>query len=840
MRRQLLASVLSVSLAVVALPVLATGVAQASVLPPSGGCVRLGSGDTLVCSFAYQGEAEAWTVPAGVTSVSWDVYGAQGGGLSRNGGKGGSVGGTVTVTEGQQFIVSVGGVGTLGGSSFGGGGVGRGTSYGGGGASTVRDGAGRLLVAAGGGGVSSGYSGGAGGGPNGADGSPIPPPAGSVTGEGGLGATQDAAGAGGAGTSLCPAGTNLAIPGSAGAAGSEAVGGSGGAAGPAPQGAGAGGGGGWFGGGGGGAAALCDGFTTSGGSGGGGSSNVRADAGVTDVVYAAGVHAGNGLVTASFVSPDPDGAPTVTVNQATGQTDPTTASPILFTAVFSEPVNGFTNDDVTLEGTAGASSATVTEAAPNDGTTYDISVDGMAQAGSVLASIAAGAATGADFSTNEVSTSTDNLVVYGEWRVLADPPTVTATVGEEATITWTVQSRTNAAADWATATEVYVTATVLYTDGAMTLSGCLFRGLLFTPNTGQCNLTATAATPGTRTVTATSIAYLNGRPNWGFNVPDVTGTYVFTPPDAAAPSVTIVLTSPNQGGPDGDNGWFKNGPVTGTVTADDSTTGGSTISSVICTSVLNDGTPSELSLTNTVGIGTSTTASGEFSVSSQGTTTVSCTATDAASNTTAVAVEKVIKLDTVPPTIGKPTVSPSVLAVGQPAPTVTKPSASDGGGSGIADLTCGTVDTSTVGVLSLTCTATDNAGNSTTSAAETYSVTDAFLGFSSPLPKSTQKAGSTIPVKFTLGLYPGGTMRITTALTQVVVANNNGVSNTASCAYSTTISAYQCRLRMPATKGTYTIQARQNLGTTTAPNWVQIANAYTAGTKGNPEPITIK
>src|SRR5207237_3367417 len=41
-------------------------------------------------------------------------------------------------------------------------------------------------------------------------------------------------------------------------------------------------------------------------------------------------------------------APTVTINQAIGQADPTNVSPINFTVVFSEPVTGFTSADVLL------------------------------------------------------------------------------------------------------------------------------------------------------------------------------------------------------------------------------------------------------------------------------------------------------------------------------------------------------------------------------------------------------------------------------------------------------------------------------------------------------------
>src|SRR5256884_1610132 len=52
--------------------------------------------------------------------------------------------------------------------------------------------------------------------------------------------------------------------------------------------------------------------------------------------------------------------PTVTINQAAGQADPTSTSPISFTAIFSEPVSGFTGTDVTIVGTArGAKNVTV-------------------------------------------------------------------------------------------------------------------------------------------------------------------------------------------------------------------------------------------------------------------------------------------------------------------------------------------------------------------------------------------------------------------------------------------------------------------------------------------------
>ncbi len=105
-------------------------------------------------------------------------------------------------------------------------------------------------------------------------------------------------------------------------------------------------------------------------------------------------------------------SPSVTINQAAGQADPTNASPINFTVVFSESVTGFATGDVTLGGTAGATTGTVTEIAPNDGTTFNVAVSGMAGDGTVTATIAAGVAQDAAAKPNTASTSADNTVTY--------------------------------------------------------------------------------------------------------------------------------------------------------------------------------------------------------------------------------------------------------------------------------------------------------------------------------------------------------------------------------------------------------------------------------------------
>src|SRR5438093_8561739 len=85
-------------------------------------------------------------------------------------------------------------------------------------------------------------------------------------------------------------------------------------------------------------------------------------------------------------------APTVTINQAAGQADPTNTSPISFTVIFSEPVTGFATGDVSLSGTAGG---TLTGVVTGSGTTYTVAASGMTTDGTVIASIAAGVASDA-------------------------------------------------------------------------------------------------------------------------------------------------------------------------------------------------------------------------------------------------------------------------------------------------------------------------------------------------------------------------------------------------------------------------------------------------------------
>jgi predicted extracellular nuclease len=128
------------------------------------------------------------------------------------------------------------------------------------------------------------------------------------------------------------------------------------------------------------------------------------------------------------VDPTPDSftwtidtaAPTVTINQAATQADPTTVSPIHFTVTFSEVVTGFSDADVTLSGTAGATTAVVT----GGPTSFDVAVSGMSGGGTVIATVTAGAATDAAGNDSAASTNTDNTVTF------SIAPTAAVTNGE--------------------------------------------------------------------------------------------------------------------------------------------------------------------------------------------------------------------------------------------------------------------------------------------------------------------------------------------------------------------------------------------------------------------------
>lgn len=111
--------------------------------------------------------------------------------------------------------------------------------------------------------------------------------------------------------------------------------------------------------------------------------------------------------------------PSVTINQAVGQADPATTSPVLFTAVFSEPVIDFTAAKVKITGTAaGTKTITVT----GSGSTYTVAVSGFTGNGTVIAAIPASTVHDAANNVNTAATFTDRTITYSA----PVPATVTA------------------------------------------------------------------------------------------------------------------------------------------------------------------------------------------------------------------------------------------------------------------------------------------------------------------------------------------------------------------------------------------------------------------------------
>jgi hypothetical protein len=134
--------------------------------------------------------------------------------------------------------------------------------------------------------------------------------------------------------------------------------------------------------------------------------------------------------------------------------------------------------------------------------------------------------------------------------------------------------------------------------------------------------------------------------------------------------------------------------------------------------------------------------------------TVNGSCTDNAGNTSVSVASSSFKYDNTKPALS-PTVTPNPVAQNQPA--TASPGASDAT-SGIDIASCGAVNTSTVGDHQVTCSATDNAGN-TNSASVNYHVNYSFTGFFAPVDNDPTcnlvKAGSAVPIKFSLNGYQG-------------------------------------------------------------------------------------
>jgi CSLREA domain-containing protein len=198
-----------------------------------------------------------------------------------------------------------------------------------------------------------------------------------------------------------------------------------------------------------------------------------------------------------------------------------------------------------------------------------------------------------------------------------------------------------------------------------------------------------------------------------------------------APTTTITLTPAS---PDGSNGWYMS-TVGVTVSATDAD---GTVAQTRCVldpaSVLSgfsDLPNGACSLTN---------------VGTDGQHTIYAASIDTNDNGESPPVSTSFKLDRTPPSLA-PTLSTTTVVAGQTG--VTASSNATDATSGVASSSCDAVDTSTPGVHTLNCTATDNAGNIGTTTL-TYVVEYRVLGFFSPVPRSKWKLGQAVPIKIAL------------------------------------------------------------------------------------------
>jgi HYR domain/Secretion system C-terminal sorting domain len=249
----------------------------------------------------------------------------------------------------------------------------------------------------------------------------------------------------------------------------------------------------------------------------------------------------------------PAAGPTVTINQAVAQIDPTATSPINFTVVFSETVTGFATGDVTLSGTAGATTATVT----GSGTTYNVEVSGMTANGTVIASIPAGVATNGASQSNSASTSTDNSVTFN-----GIPPTVT--INQAVTqVDPTVISPINF-------TVVFNEAVTGFATGDVTLSGTAGATTATVTGSGTTYNVAVSGMTGTGTVIADIAAGVainaGGVGNLAATFTDHTVTFNNTPPTVTI-NQAVAQDDPTTASPINFTVVF-NEPVTGFATGD--------------------------------------------------------------------------------------------------------------------------------------------------------------------------------------------------------------------------------------------------------------------------------
>ena len=131
-----------------------------------------------------------------------------------------------------------------------------------------------------------------------------------------------------------------------------------------------------------------------------------------------GPGAGNGNFTTGEVYDIDKTAPIATIDQAVAQSDPVTGPTATTVINFKVTLNkslttasaiaSFTNSDISLSGTAGATVANIT----GSGATYNVAVEGMTQSGTVIININPGVFQDDAGNPNSASTIVDNSVTF--------------------------------------------------------------------------------------------------------------------------------------------------------------------------------------------------------------------------------------------------------------------------------------------------------------------------------------------------------------------------------------------------------------------------------------------
>jgi hypothetical protein len=215
-----------------------------------------------------------------------------------------------------------------------------------------------------------------------------------------------------------------------------------------------------------------------------------------------------------------------------------------------------------------------------------------------------------------------------------------------------------------------------------------------------------------------------------------------------APVTTIAFATET---PDGTNGWYRTAVELSITAADDGSVAQTRCAldpATVPTSF--DDLPDEACALTSVG--------------PDGHHTLYAASIDANGNASPVQ-SVTFKIDGTAPTLS-PALSSTPVQVGQTGVTAS-PNATDPT-SGVASASCGTVDTSTPGSKTVSCTATDNAGNTST-VDFAYVVEYRVLGFFEPLTVSPLRAGRTVSVKIALGDSDGN--RISDADAEALAAD---------------------------------------------------------------------